>query len=144
MAPGFVHLPYVPNRSTISAYRRRTRESAVMPETLYDASHRLAVYGSLAPGQTNHHVVADIPGTWTGGTVEGLLSFGPETAAGAEPAVEVAHCVDEAAMGKALVQGFEIGRDRGIGGAVEILEFAPGGGEMHGGEAQNSERVDQG
>ena len=38
------------------------------------ARQRLAVYGSLAPGQPNHHHVADIPGTWQRGWVEGLLS----------------------------------------------------------------------
>ena len=38
-----------------------------------NVSHHLAVYGSLAPGQSNHHVVADIRGTWTQGTVEGVL-----------------------------------------------------------------------
>lgn len=34
---------------------------------------RLAVYGSLAPGKLNHHVVAPLGGTWTRGAVRGIL-----------------------------------------------------------------------
>ncbi len=37
------------------------------------ASCRLAVYGSLAPGESNHHHLADLPGKWTEGWVEGVL-----------------------------------------------------------------------
>lgn len=37
------------------------------------ASFRLAVYGSLRPGGSNHHVVADLDGWWTSGTVRGEL-----------------------------------------------------------------------
>jgi gamma-glutamylcyclotransferase (GGCT)/AIG2-like uncharacterized protein YtfP len=33
----------------------------------------LAVYGTLAPGAPNHGVIADIPGTWIKGTVNGYL-----------------------------------------------------------------------
>lgn len=44
-------------------------------ETLFNRpSHRLAIYGSLAPGKTNHHVVADVRGEWHSGTVFGQLS----------------------------------------------------------------------
>ena len=35
---------------------------------------RLAVYGSLAPGQSNHHQLAGLRGTWTAGTVRGWLT----------------------------------------------------------------------
>lgn len=42
-------------------------------ETLFRASERLAVYGSLAPGRANHHVIAEVDGTWTPGFVEGEL-----------------------------------------------------------------------
>lgn len=35
--------------------------------------HRLAVYGSLAPGERNHHRVAHLAGTWFEGTVRGHL-----------------------------------------------------------------------
>jgi gamma-glutamylcyclotransferase (GGCT)/AIG2-like uncharacterized protein YtfP len=35
--------------------------------------HRLFVYGSLAPGQLNGHVLADVPGEWEPATVTGTL-----------------------------------------------------------------------
>lgn len=38
-----------------------------------DPSRRLAVYGSLAPGKENHHVVADLAGSWEEGFVRGVL-----------------------------------------------------------------------
>ena len=34
---------------------------------------RLAVYGTLAPGRSAHHRLADLEGTWTEGTVRGRL-----------------------------------------------------------------------
>lgn len=33
----------------------------------FGAAHRLAIYGSLAPGQSNHAVVSGIPGEWLDG-----------------------------------------------------------------------------
>lgn len=33
----------------------------------------LFVYGTLAPGRPNAHVMADIPGTWHPGTISGSL-----------------------------------------------------------------------
>lgn len=44
-----------------------------MDATPNPASSRLAVYGSLAPGESNHHVLAGIAGTWRRGWVEGDL-----------------------------------------------------------------------
>jgi gamma-glutamylcyclotransferase (GGCT)/AIG2-like uncharacterized protein YtfP len=38
-----------------------------------DASHRLATYGSLAPGRPNHHHVAGLRGRWFAGEVYGRL-----------------------------------------------------------------------
>ena len=38
-----------------------------------DASNRLATYGTLAPGQVNHHHMDGMAGTWTTGTVRGHL-----------------------------------------------------------------------
>jgi gamma-glutamylcyclotransferase (GGCT)/AIG2-like uncharacterized protein YtfP len=43
-------------------------------ESLLGTSQRLAVYGSLAPGRQNHHIVAPLGGTWTEGVVEGDLA----------------------------------------------------------------------
>ena len=37
------------------------------------AEHRLASYGTLAPGRPNHHHVRGIPGHWFTGTVRGRL-----------------------------------------------------------------------
>lgn len=39
--------------------------------TTNEENTRLAVYGTLAPGGPNEHVLADIPGTWTPGVVRG-------------------------------------------------------------------------
>jgi gamma-glutamylcyclotransferase (GGCT)/AIG2-like uncharacterized protein YtfP len=36
-------------------------------------TERLFVYGTLAPGRANAHMLADIPGTWVAGAVRGLL-----------------------------------------------------------------------
>jgi gamma-glutamylcyclotransferase (GGCT)/AIG2-like uncharacterized protein YtfP len=36
-------------------------------------THRLFVYGTLAPGRPNEHVLADVPGTWEPATVRGDL-----------------------------------------------------------------------
>ena len=50
---------------------------------LFRTSHTLAVYGTLAPGQLNHHVVAPLGGEWTDGLIEGdLLPEGWGTALG--------------------------------------------------------------
>ena len=42
-------------------------------EACFGASRRLAVYGSLAPGEANHHVVASLAGEWRDGFVLGEL-----------------------------------------------------------------------
>jgi gamma-glutamylcyclotransferase (GGCT)/AIG2-like uncharacterized protein YtfP len=39
-----------------------------------DADTRLAVYGTLAPGQPNHHQLASLDGRWRRGTVRGWLN----------------------------------------------------------------------
>jgi gamma-glutamylcyclotransferase (GGCT)/AIG2-like uncharacterized protein YtfP len=45
--------------------------------------NRLFVYGTLAPGRPNEHVLADIPGSWQPATVTGtLLQEGWGAAAG--------------------------------------------------------------
>ena len=46
-------------------------------------TYRLFVYGTLAPGRSNEHVLADVPGTWEPATVAGrLLQEGWGAAAG--------------------------------------------------------------
>ncbi len=37
------------------------------------ANTRLAIYGSLAPGQANHNQLAELQGDWRQGTVRGRL-----------------------------------------------------------------------
>lgn len=49
---------------------RRTEEQL---EALFNTSHTLAVYGSLAPGRSNYHIVVPLGGEWTEGLVEGEL-----------------------------------------------------------------------
>jgi len=38
-----------------------------------NADHRLAVYGSLAPGRPNHHELSALRGEWSVGKVKGRL-----------------------------------------------------------------------
>jgi gamma-glutamylcyclotransferase (GGCT)/AIG2-like uncharacterized protein YtfP len=60
--------------------RRRSETAAdaeVQLDSLFGTGERLAVYGSLAPGQQNHHIVEPLGGTWTMGVVEGdLMEYG--------------------------------------------------------------------
>ncbi len=42
-------------------------------ETIFGASRRLAVYGSLAPGEANHHVLSNLSGEWFDVIVRGRL-----------------------------------------------------------------------
>lgn len=42
-------------------------------DTLFATSYRLAVYGSLAPGRANYHIIAPLGGEWTEGLIEGEL-----------------------------------------------------------------------
>ncbi|MEO0542475.1 MAG: gamma-glutamylcyclotransferase family protein [Pseudomonadota bacterium] len=39
----------------------------------FGAEHRLATYGTLAPGKGNYHHVSDLSGDWFTGTVRGIL-----------------------------------------------------------------------
>lgn len=42
-------------------------------ESIFRTSQTLAVYGTLAPGEPNHHIVAPLGGEWADGVVEGDL-----------------------------------------------------------------------
>jgi gamma-glutamylcyclotransferase (GGCT)/AIG2-like uncharacterized protein YtfP len=42
-------------------------------DALFRTSRTLAVYGTPAPGQPNHHIVAPLGGEWTDGLIEGDL-----------------------------------------------------------------------
>ena len=56
---------------------RQQSDASVDAERRLDAffgtGHTLAVYGTLAPGQPNHHVLAPLGGEWTDGLIEGDL-----------------------------------------------------------------------
>lgn len=51
---------------------------------------RLATYGTLRPGHTNHHHVAAIEGAWIPGTVRGHLTEGGWGSALGYPAIVLA------------------------------------------------------
>ena len=42
-------------------------------DDIFGTCHTLAVYGTLAPGQPNHHVLTPLGGEWTDGLIEGDL-----------------------------------------------------------------------
>ncbi len=42
----------------------------------FSAEHRLATYGTLAPGRANHHEISAIDGQWRTGAVRGHLEEG--------------------------------------------------------------------
>jgi gamma-glutamylcyclotransferase (GGCT)/AIG2-like uncharacterized protein YtfP len=42
-------------------------------EAVFGVSRRLAVYGSLAPGEANHHILSDLSGAWFDVIVRGRL-----------------------------------------------------------------------
>lgn len=48
---------------------------------------RLAVYGTLAPGEPNYHQLEGLVGNWVGGTVRGQLINAGWAAAGGYPAL---------------------------------------------------------
>lgn len=67
-----------PNLELIeTANRARRRGEMSDAERQLERSHRhscrLAVYGTLGPGRSNHHVVEPYGGTWTHGRVRGDL-----------------------------------------------------------------------
>ena len=59
--------------SMISAANSGDAEAAQRLETEFMTSEKLAVYGSLAPGKTNHHIVAPLGGEWSDGLIVGDL-----------------------------------------------------------------------
>jgi gamma-glutamylcyclotransferase (GGCT)/AIG2-like uncharacterized protein YtfP len=63
-----------------NAARRRSSADVDVEDqldSLFGTRKRLAVYGSLAPGRQNHHIVEPLGGTWSEGVVEGdLVTYG--------------------------------------------------------------------
>ena len=54
--------------------RRRARDAERELDARFACSERLAVYGSLAPGRENYHMVEPLGGNWSDGVVEGDLT----------------------------------------------------------------------
>jgi gamma-glutamylcyclotransferase (GGCT)/AIG2-like uncharacterized protein YtfP len=46
-------------------------EAEEIVEDIFGASHHLAIYGSLAPGEANHSVIESVPGVWLDASVRG-------------------------------------------------------------------------
>jgi gamma-glutamylcyclotransferase (GGCT)/AIG2-like uncharacterized protein YtfP len=68
---------------TLGGARENRSDAEAQLESLFRTAERLAVYGSLAPGRQNHHIVEPLGGTWTEGVVEGdLFRYGWGTAIG--------------------------------------------------------------
>lgn len=61
------------------------REAEARLDEAWRHSLRLAVYGSLAPGRQNHHVLANCAGRWSRGRVRGDLINAGWGAAGGFP-----------------------------------------------------------
>ncbi len=64
------------NRDSLEAVvrvRDALRRAGEVGASSGDLDEHLVVYGTLAPGRPNHHVVADIAGRWFTGWVEGDL-----------------------------------------------------------------------
>lgn len=57
----------------VAAANAGDRDARRTLEERFGSSRALAVYGTLAPGESNHHVVAPLGGVWTPGVVEGDL-----------------------------------------------------------------------
>jgi gamma-glutamylcyclotransferase (GGCT)/AIG2-like uncharacterized protein YtfP len=51
----------------------RIKGGVAEPAVISAASQRLAVYGTLAPGEINHRELASLRGAWVEGTVRGHL-----------------------------------------------------------------------
>ncbi len=87
-------------------------------ERRYGVGARLAVYGSLAPGRENHHVVKDLGGTWTGGLfVRGRLESAGWGAGLGYPALHWAEDGDRVAVQLLLAEGL-----RGAWGRLDEFE----------------------
>jgi gamma-glutamylcyclotransferase (GGCT)/AIG2-like uncharacterized protein YtfP len=59
------------SRETLALLRGLLRRLGAVEDVDDMGLGRLVVYGTLAPGRSNHHMVAGIPGEWFTGWVEG-------------------------------------------------------------------------
>lgn len=81
--------------------RRAGRPDLRAEKTLDEASRRLVVYGSLAPGEENGHILAPLGGYWSEVTVRGRLVDRGWGAARGYPAL-VLHPADQTVAGHCI------------------------------------------
>ena len=67
------HLLDAANAARWLGYEEEHAEAEQQLDALFRTRETLAVYGTLAPGEPNHHVVAPLGGAWTSGVIEGDL-----------------------------------------------------------------------
>lgn len=90
----------------VNAARLDGRPDRAAEEALADAARRLVVYGSLAPGRENGHILAPLGGYWTEVTVRGRLIDAGWGAARGFPALGIdrleeivpGHCITSIAL----------------------------------------------
>lgn len=58
--------------ATLDAHERES-EAAQRLDSIFGTNSTLAVYGTLAPGRQNYHIVRPLGGDWTDGLIEGDL-----------------------------------------------------------------------
>ena len=102
-------------------------EIAVAEEETLD---RLAVYGSLAPGRSNHHHLASISGTWGSGWVEGILRDRGWGAAAGYPGIRLQ--TGGPRVDVSVLESHELNRDWGRLDAFEGDEYRRVQVEIHG------------
>ncbi|MDX1500755.1 MAG: gamma-glutamylcyclotransferase [Thermoanaerobaculia bacterium] len=87
------------NRARASGgWSEEAREAEREIEREHGASRRLAAYGTLQPGAPNHHLVADLGGSWLQGRVRGRLRHEGWGVLHGYPALEVDPRADEVSV----------------------------------------------
>jgi gamma-glutamylcyclotransferase (GGCT)/AIG2-like uncharacterized protein YtfP len=65
MLPSRLRRARVSRPMSASLYASRRSEASRLNDDPNRPEHALVVYGTLAPGQENHHLLADLPGEWS-------------------------------------------------------------------------------
>ncbi len=78
MLPGLHEVLRYANRARDHRGRVEPDGAGRLEDLLGGPARRLAVYGTLAPGEENHHVIAPAGGTWRAVEIEGSMGrWGP-------------------------------------------------------------------